>query len=142
MARTPQDIAAKQIRRLSDAVEDIKAGVGNVTVSPTMLAAANLDKARTNYQKAIDSGKMANNLKAVSLQTWIAKTQAKVNRIPEGIAAAAPTLVQFHTQREAMQTGISNTLGTMPTRTLQDGINRMVAQVTGMSKFSFDKSKV
>ena len=140
--RTPSDIASKQVRRLSDAVEDIKAGVNAVTVSPTALAAANLDKARANYQKSIDSGKMERNLKAVSLESWKAKTAAKVNRIPEGIAAAVPTLIQFHTQRAAVQSGIDSQLSGMPSRTLTDGINRAVAQINGMAKFSFDKSKV
>lgn len=140
-AKDPSAIAGKQIRRLTDAVPEIESGVKTVETSPTAQAAERLDVAKTNYVKAIDSGKMARNLRAVSLEEWREKTLAKVGRIGEGIAAAEAKLVQFHTQRNAAQVGIDRKLADIPQRTLADSIRRMTTQVTEMSKFSFDRSK-
>ncbi len=139
--KDPAKIADKQIRRLTDSVPDIEAGVALVTESPTAKAAARLDIAKANFARAVDSGKMARNLKAVSLEEWKAKTLAKVGRIPEGISESRDTLIQFHEQRNAHQAVIDRELAGIEKRTLADGIRRMTVQVQQMAKFSFDKSK-
>jgi len=139
--RDPNDIASKQIRNLSNAVPEIELGVKAVTESPTAAAAERLDVAKMNYEKAIASGKMARNLKAVSLEEWRGKTIAKAGRIPEGIEQAKGLLVQFHTQRNGAQAVINSALAAIPQRTLADSIRRMTEQVTRMSAFSFDRSK-
>lgn len=139
--KDPSAIAAKQIRNLTAAIPEVEAGVLRVTESPMAKAAERLDVAGTNYMKAIASGKMARNLRAVTTEEWQRKTVAKVGHIAEGIAAAEDRLVQFHTQRNAAQVGIDRELAGIPRRTLADSIRRMTVQVTSMSKFSFDKSK-
>jgi hypothetical protein len=140
--KDPRRVAQKQIDRLSAAVPDIEAGVNAVQDSPTSKAADNLEKAADNYVKAIRSGKMGRNLRAVSLEEWKRKTTAKVNRIPEGARESMETIVAFHDQRNAKQSEINRELEGIPKRTLDDSIRRMTAQVKGMSEFSFDKSKI
>jgi len=135
--RSINDIVAKQISRTANAVDEVRKGVEAVTESPTEKAAQNLDKAGANYMKAIQSGKTARNLRAVSVGEWKSKTLAKVDRIPSGIAAAEGKLTQFHTQRAKHQETIDSKLGNMPKRTLSDSISRMTAQVTEMAKFQF-----
>lgn len=135
--RTVSDIVEKQIQRTSSATDECRKGVLAVMESPTEKAAANLDKAKANYLKAIDSGKTARNLRSVSLQSWKDSTSAKIDRIPSGIAAAKDKLVEFHTQREAHQEKIDSKLASIPKRTLADSESRMTTQMREMAKFSF-----
>lgn len=138
--RSPTSIAAKQIRRVQDSTKDIEDGINAVTINPCDLAADNLDAALDGYTKAVRSGKMERNLRAVTLPKWKAVTLAKVPRIAEGIAEAEPVLVQFHKQRNAWQDEIDAELEGMPTRTLGDNERRMLTQMRKMSEKSFDKS--
>ena len=139
--KDPSKIADKQISRLSSAVPEIEDGIQAVTESPTAKAADNLDKAKARYVAAIDSGKTAKRLRAVSLQDWQEKTLAKVTRVAEGVEASRGKIERFHAQRNAAQDRIDATLKTMPTRTLDDSIRRMTTQVREMANFEFDPTK-
>lgn len=141
-AKDPRTIAEKQIRNLANATPDIEAGVNAVVDSPMDAAADNLAAAKENYVKAIDSGKMERNLRAVPLATWKAKTLAKIPRIAEGAEASRRTIEVFHDQRNKHQETIDRTLEGMPKRTLQDSGRRMMAQMEGMAGFAFDRSQV
>lgn len=135
--RSVTDIVEKQIQRTAGATDETRKGVMAVLESPTEKAALNLDKAKSNYNKAIDSGKTARNLRSVSLASWKESTASKIDRIPSGIAAAKDKLTDFHTQRADHQVKIDSELSRMPKRTLADSEGRMLAQMRGMSKFSF-----
>jgi len=135
--RSVSDIVDKQIQRTANSTDEVRKGIAAVTESPTEKAAQNLDRAKSGYAKAVDSGKMARNLRAVSLEMWKTSTLEKVDRIPSGIAAAKGKLIDFHTQRAAFQDKIDSKLSSMPKRTLSDSISRMTTQVTEMSKFQF-----
>jgi len=139
--KDPALIAEKQVRRTSEAIPDMEEGIKAVTTSPTELAAQNLDVAKANYSRAIESGKMARNLRAVTLADWQSKTLAKVGRVAEGVREAQPTIQAFHTQRNAAQVNIDRDLAKVQKRTLADSIRRVTIQIEGMSKFSFDRSK-
>lgn len=139
--RDPRAIANKQVERLAGSTSEIEAGISGVTEAPTAKAAKSLDKARDRYVEAINSGRMAKNLNAVSLEEWQSKTLSKVGRIPEGARAAMDTIVAFHTQRNAHQETINRKLNEIPKRTLDDSIRRMTEQVKGMANFHFDKSQ-
>ncbi len=143
MARTmtAEAIAEKQINRTSAAIPDVEAGIRAVTESPTIKAAANLDKAVAGFQRAVASGKMARNLRAVTLPDWQEKTLAKVSRISEGVNASRAIIVAFHGQRASHQVKIDHDLDAIPNRTLEDGIRRATVQIRGMAGFSFDRSK-
>ena len=136
----PQEIASKQIRRVQDSIPDIEAGINRVTVSPTELAAQNLEKAETNYVKSIRSGKMARNLRAVTLAEWKARTLAKIGRISSGIEESRTTLEKFHKQRNEWQNEIDSGLASIPTKSLEDSRRRMIFQMDAMAKKSFDKA--
>lgn len=139
--KDPAKIREKQIRNVRNATEDIIAGVNSVTVSPTHLAADQLDKAKANYIKAIDSGKMRRNLLAVGVEDWRERMLAKVGNIATGIEASGDVIEEFHRQRNEAQKAINNELAKIPTKTLADSQRRMITQMNGMAKMMFDKSK-
>lgn len=134
---TAAEITEKQQRRLSESIPDVKRGIERVTESPTEKAAANLDKAKANYNKAIDSGKTAMRLKAVSLDDWKVATVEKVDRIATGIMGATAKIVGFHEQRQEHQTRIDGGLKSMPTRTASDMDQRMLFQIKEMRKLVY-----
>ena len=138
--KSPRDIASKQIRRVQDSIPDIEAGINAVAVSPTHLAAEQLDKAKANYIRAIDSGKTKRGLLAVDLATWKQKTLAKSGRISSGIEESRSKLEKFHTQRNVWQDEIDAGLKTMPQKSIEDSRRRMIFQMDAMAKKSFDKS--
>lgn len=139
MARglTPVEIADKQISRVQDSEAAFRSGVERVSISPTELAAANLDKARQNYALSITSGKMGDRLKAVSLSSWKNSTLAKADRLISGITAAKGKIVDFQEQRQSWQDTIDRGLAAMPTKTLTENIARATYQMRQMSEFTF-----
>lgn len=133
---TPEQFREKHARRLKASVEDIRAGIARVTESPTAKAAGKVDKMRTNLLKALDNGKWAARLKAVSLEEWKRKTtDVGVNRIAAGIDAAAGKVENFAAQLLPFQDKLVNDVKRLPDVTLEDSINRMTTFIRGMAKF-------
>lgn len=125
---SPTEAYEKLARNLKNAQTDMQNGVMRVTESPTKKAAANLDKARANYNKAIDSGKMKRRLESVGLADWQkAMVDKGVPRVAQGIDGAKDKTVDFYTQffphLEEGQRKISG----MPDKDLEQNIARMVA---------------
>ena len=134
---TPEQFREKHARRLKASVEDIRTGVARVTESPTAKAASKVDKMRTNLLKALDSGKWASRLKAVSLEEWKTKTiDVGINRIAAGIDAAAAKVENFASQLLPFQDKLKNDIARMPDVTLEDNIARMTTFIRGMAKFT------
>ena len=137
MARlTPAEFREKHARRLKAATEDMRKGIEAVTESPTAKAASKMNKLRTNLLKAIDSGKMAKRLKAVSLEEWKRKTvDVGIGRVAAGIDASAAKVEDFASQLLPHLDKLKTEIDHMPDVTLDDSINRMVAHTRGMAKF-------
>lgn len=133
---TPAEFREKHARRLKESIPDIRAGIARVTESPTAKAAGKVDKMRTNLLAALDSGKWANRLKAVSLEVWKSAAIDKgVNRIASGIDGAAAKVEDFAGQLLPFQDKLKADIQRMPDVTLEDNIQRMVTQIRGMAKF-------
>lgn len=133
---TPEQIAQKWANRLSSATADIQAGVQAVTVSPTATAAKNPQKYLDGVNKAVQSGKWASRLNAVSLTDWQTATiQKGIPRISQGAQAAQPKMASFMSQLIPFQNTLQAKVNAMPSANLQDSINRMTAWVQGMATF-------
>ena len=137
MARlTPQEFAEKQSRRLKASLEDVRAGINRVTVSPTMKAATKQDKMLAKTTEAIQSGRWAAGLKKVSLEEWKDKAaNVGVNRIAAGIDAARPKVEEFAAQLLPAVDAAKAKIASMPDNTIEDSINRMNAYTREMAKF-------
>jgi len=137
---SPSEVTEKHARRLKGSIEDMRAGIARVTASPTAAAAAKQDKMKAKINAAIDSGKWAAGLRAVSLEEWKDKVTTKgLPRVAAGIDAAAPKVEKFYSQLLPHIDTVRGQVTKMPDLTLEDSINRMSTFVRGMAKFSFKK---
>ena len=133
---TAEEFADKQASRLKNAVPEIQKGIERVTESPTAKAAARQDKMLTNLTNAVQSGRWASRLKAVTLDEWKQKALSKgVGRIATGIDQARPKVVEFAGQLLEHEGKLQDEIDKMPDLTLEDSINRMTAWTRGMVKF-------
>jgi len=134
---TAEEFADKHARRLKGSIDDIRSGVGKVTVAPTLLAAAKQDKMLQNLTAAVQSGKWATRLKAVDLPTWQDKILNKgLGRIASGIDGAHDKVVSFATQLLPYEATLQDQVAKMPDLTLEDSVNRASSWIRGMSKFT------
>ena len=133
---TPEQFAEKHNRRTKAALEDMKAGIENVTVAPTEKAAAKQEKMRQRLLEALESGKWANGLKRVSLEEWKQKMiELGLNRVASGLDANKKKVEEFAAQLLPHIEAGQKLIEKMPDVTLEDSINRMTAFIRHMSKF-------
>jgi hypothetical protein len=132
MAKSGAQVAAKWKRNASAAVTDYKEGIQSVSESPTALAAKQLDKAKLNYNEAIDSGRMAKRLNEVTRESWIATTlKLGGDRYAGGIAAGEQNMISFMNDFLPFQASVSDAVRKMPSMNFEDNIARMTAQARG-----------
>ena len=139
---SPSAIAEKHARRTIGASQDLIAGVNSVTVSPTEQAAKKQDKLIQNWTDAVQSGKWARGLRAVSLDDWKkAMIEKGAPRVAAGIANSRAKIEAFFAELLPYQADLSAKISQMPDLTLEDSIARMTAQVRGMSNFRKGKNR-
>lgn len=133
---TAEEFQEKQARRLKASLQDMRAGINRVTVAPTMKAAQKLQKARENYIKAVDSGKMKRRLESVSLEEWKRKIlDVGVDRVSAGIDAAKDKTIAFASELLPYQDALKAKVAAMPDGNIEDSAARVVAWMKGMHKF-------
>lgn len=132
--KTPQQVAQKWATNLGSATQAIKDGVNAVTESPTAKAAANPQAFLNGVQNAVNSGKWATKLQAVSLPAWQAAMITKgVPRVATGATAAIPKMQNAMTQ---LLPYIQNVVSSLPPRgDKQQNIARSQAFLQGMLGF-------
>jgi len=134
---TPEQFADKLVRNGGQAVQDYKDGIARVTVAPTASAALHLDKARQNYNAAIDSGKTKRALEKVTLAEWQAKASTVgAMRFADGLSSARPKIVKFAQQFLPYIEDVRNQIGQMPNLTKEDAKQRMLKNFDLMSAFT------
>lgn len=139
---TATEIAEKWRRHAEGAVADYTKGIDKVTESPTEKASRKQAKMRANLLKAIDDGKWAKGLKAVSLEQWKEASKVKGSaNYGTGVRASESKMAEFMAEViphiESGQSIIRN----MPDITLEDSKARAVAWIDHMAKFKRSKYK-
>lgn len=133
---TPQAVATKWAQALGGATAAIQAGVNAVTSSPTAAAAAAVSTWQQRVSSPAAAAKFSANLQKVSLDQWRqAMLNKGVNRISSGAQAAIPKFQAFMTQFLPFVQNVAAGVRQMPNVTLEDRINRMVAQIRGTAAF-------
>lgn len=137
MALTPQQVTDKWASRAASATQAMTDGVNNVQTAPGALAAAKQDKMLANLMEAVNSGKWARNVSAVTLADWKAAMLSKgIQRYGAGVTSAKPKMQAFMTKLLPYQQNIKSQLASMPDLTLEDNINRAIFVIREMSKFT------
>lgn len=135
---TPAEAREKHARNLKNSVQDIKAGVNRVTVSPAVSAANNIDKMRSKLLEAFDDGRVERGLRRVTVEEWKTKMLSKgVNNIGPGIDAAAGKMDHFFGKLFPYQASLQARVGAMDDLTLADSRARMNEWFDGMAAFSY-----
>lgn len=133
---TPSEAAQKHARNLKQSTPDIQRGVERVTVAPGQLAAAQVDKMRTNINKSLDDGTWARRVSSVTVDEWKDDMIKKgIPRIAAGVEAAIPKTTEFFSQFLPHLEKVQAVVQAMPSVTLEDGINRAVANIRGNAEF-------
>ena len=133
---TAAEYAAKHQQNTNAAQQYMIAGINRVTEAPGMKAAAQADAMLVNITQAITSGKWARRVASVPLEEWKKDMLEKgVGRVSAGLLRAQPKIQAFAEQLITHQNTLLAEVDVMPTVTLDDGINKMVAWARGMAKF-------
>ena len=131
--KDPTQVANKWATNLGQSTTSIQAGVQAVTTAPGVKAAAQANVWANNTVAA--KQKWATNTAKVPLSDWQDSMINKgIPRIQTGATAAVPKMTAFLTKSLPF---INNLVATLPPRgDLGSNINRAVAFMNGMSKFS------
>lgn len=135
MARTnAQEYAEKWGRRLKGATEDIRTGVQKVTQAPGIKAARAQDKMQANLNAAISDGTWAAQVSSVTVDEWKDSTIKKgLQRIAQGVDSASPSQVAMAEKLLAAVDAAVAKVGSLPSNTLEDNINRAATFMREMS---------
>jgi len=131
---SPAELAKNWQNGLTSSIPKIQSGIGRVTESPMEKAAARSDAYLAGVNKAVQSGRWQNSLRAVDLNTWRTVTAQKVGeRLAGGATAAVPKVQKFATWLIPAVNAASAAIDNMPKQTLQDSIQRVAAFMTAMA---------
>lgn len=131
-----QAVAAKWAARMAGAGENMKAGVQAVTDNPAQAAIAAKDRWVSGIQRAAQEGSYEDGLAGVTTESWKSDMINKgIPNMQNGARAAQPKVAKVFGPLLAHAAQVSAEVQAMPKGTLQDGLNRAVAAITGMSKF-------
>ncbi len=135
-SRDPATVAKKWSQNLQNATAQIAAGVQAVQVAPTQLAARAQATMKARLVAAIDSGKWAKGLQAVSLSDWQqAMTNKGIPRVAQGAVDAETKQTTFYAKLLPYVASVSAQIKQMPNATAADRKARMLANFDAMSQF-------
>lgn len=130
-------IAQKWRDRLQSATQQMTDGVRAVTVAPGVAAAAKADVMKARLLDAINSGKWAKNVSAVSLNDWQqAMITTGIPRVATGAGDKVGKVEKFMTKFLPYVEGVRKQIAAMPKSTDQDRKNRMLKNFDLMKAFS------
>lgn len=120
--------AERWVSGLSGATQKITEGVQNVTSSPTEAAAASLDRYLSSVTAAVQSGRMADRLRAVSLESW--KNSFVTKGIPRIASGARASQGKFETFMRSFLPYIAQSVAELPPRgSYSENVQRMNVMV-------------
>lgn len=129
----PQAGADKWAQNLGASTQHIAAGIDRVTSAPGQKAAAAKQKWLQKTTSSVD--KFANNVAAVSLQSWQASAKDGVNRVASGANSKKSKMAAFNAEFYAHLDRGAAAIGSMPTNSLEDGIAKASAQIRHNANF-------
>lgn len=136
VTQDPATVAARWVSHIGGAVDKIRQGVQSVTTSPTQAAAAAGNLWQQRVADPATLAKFQRSLGRVSLSDWQnAMINKGIPRIATGASNAKDKFTAFLTQFLPFVNNVANQVRAMPKATLDDRINRAVAQIRGTAQF-------
>lgn len=136
MATNPAATLKKWKQNSTNSQEAYKEGVSAVTVAPTQLAAAAVDKYQRGVNEAVSSGRFVNNLNAVSLSDWqtAAKEKGAANFI-NGVTKISARSAKAMADQQAYAEQVRQQIASMPNNTEADAEQRALAAIRLMREY-------
>lgn len=129
-------ILAKWKANSGRAGEAYKKGVDAVTTAPTAKAAAAADKYLTRIMEAVQSGRYAASLNAVSLQEWKDASREKgAKNYVTGVNAISPRAMKAMADQQQYAERVKQEIASMPNNSEADAEARMLRAVKLMREF-------
>lgn len=126
---------------MNQAGDRIRAGVNAVLTTPGYDAIAQQAKMRANWLNAIDGGKWATNLGAMTVEGWrAAMIQKGIPRIADGVRGAQARVTNFATALLQFENQLQQQVRAMPNATAGDKEARVIAWMRGMKQFRYDRT--
>lgn len=139
---TPDQIADKQIRRCSEEVDTVVAGIEAMTQTPGAAAKKKKEKYRAGILRSLDDGTWDAGHDSYSLPDYKSITTKKVrDRYAQGVADARSKIVNAQTQLASHRAKIQQGLAGMPDDTEQQREARMLYNKREMGKFKMQRSR-
>ena len=136
MPKSPQEVASKWSRNLTNSTEAIRQGVDSTTVAPSQKAIAAIDRMVAGVQRAAADGSIKRGLERVSLSDWQSAMLNKgLQRIAGGAAAAQPKVEAFMAEWLPYEEAGVRKLESMPRGDLEQNIGRAVEMMRHNSQF-------
>lgn len=133
---TPTEGADKLKRGISSHGTDYQAGINKVSVNPAEQAAANEDKWFASLSDAYTNKRFSKGLGRVTLAGWKAAVMdGGVSRYTQSADKAAKNYAAFAQQFYPFLQSVQDQISAMPNRSLQDNIQRMIANVNMIHEF-------
>ena len=129
-------VAQRWAQRTSAAQTDYIAGAEATSKDPTQLAINNQARLLANFQQAVNSGKWANNLRAVGKGGWLQAIRDKANNFSTGVNAAEGKVAAKFAPLLQYENNLQQQVDAMPNVTDADRENRMLAWVRGMRQYT------
>lgn len=136
MSVSAQQASEAWVRGMSGAAEKVKQGVMGVTVAPTATAAARADYWQQRVSDPETRQAFVRGCQAYTLADWQrAMVERGAGRMASGAAAARATYTAAMSEVLPYLEQVVARVRAMPADTLEDRIQRMVAQTRGMAAF-------
>lgn len=133
---TPEEVADKWAQNLSNAQASMTAGVNRVSVAPGVAAAAQKQKFVAKMQDPATFDKWERGVRSVSLGAWQASmTSLGIQRAAQGAQQKKPKFVTAMASLLPFVDNLKNTVRSMPSTTIADREQRMLAWSRGMAQY-------
>lgn len=133
---TAQEVADKWAQNIGNARQSMTSGVGRVTQAPSQSAINQRQKFQTKMQDPTTFDKWEAGLRGVSLQSWQnSMTAFGIDRAVQGATQKKEKMVRAMNQLLPFVDQLRNTVKSMPSTTVGDREQRMLAWSRGMAQF-------
>ena len=142
MPLTPAEIADRQVRAAQGAGDKMIKGAQAVSESPTQAAKRAKQKMINAFNESMNDGTYEAGCDSVTAEDWRkAFIEKGVQRYATGVQAAKQRIIDFWNAFQPHQESVRQQVRAMPDLTLEDRIQRAVANMRGLAQFKYRRGR-